>query len=193
MKDEPNGAWDWAKENSPTDSARLITQIGKIEPELAWEKAKEFSSENPQFTSVSFGNAVLGTSFGGDYALALEKLEAAKIPVERERRLGKDSYIKLALAQWVRFAPEEAVEWLKTLSPEEDPQRAEIALKGVLINWSATDPLPALEYAKKLPEGDLADVCISTGINGLLNHDMAAAKSWIDDLRPFQANRLGAN
>ena len=180
VAEEPNEAWNWAKENSPTDSARLITQIGKREPELAWEKAEEFSTDNPHFTSVSFGNAVLGTSYGGNYDIALEMLEAADIPVERERRQGKNAYIDLALAQWVRFAPEEAVKWVESLSEEEDPERALIAQHGLLATWSSTDPLPALEYAEALPAGLARNGAFSTALNRLMQLDLEASKQWID-------------
>ena len=180
VKADPEAAWLWAQEHSPNDSVGLLGEMAKVDSALAWATAEQFVEEHPEKMRRAYASAIDGMIYTGEYLTALELLEGATVPVTKETREGKYTFMEGLIAEWVRYSPEDAAAWVAAL-PEEKSVRKSTAYNALLATWATTAPADVLDFALTLPEGEAKTATLTGALSYLAGEDPAAAAEWLNE------------
>ena len=183
-KEEPELAWQWARENSGNDDAvALLHVIGQGEPKMAWGFANDFAAEVPEVRFQAYEKVFGGIAYGGDYRLAMELLEQSDIPPDKDAKDGKYSFVENIMEQWVAFSPGEVAEYLKSLPDDYNSPRVSLTHSLLIPVWAREEPYAALDYGLALPYESVKarKAAFEMGIEELARRDMTLASEWLND------------
>ncbi|HYP16394.1 MAG TPA: hypothetical protein VEQ65_04210 [Opitutus sp.] len=174
-KNHPDAAWSWVSAEMPTATHHFDTMLevfGRHSTETAARYAAQFAAEHPAAALEVHLAALLGVTHRGDFAGARTLVEGNR-NLDPEVRANLHNFIA---GQWARFAPEEALTWVKTLPA--GPER-EQALVGLGESWSDVDPAKATAFAVDLPSGPTRSLAMRQAIGKWVMTDPEAARAWV--------------
>ena len=177
---DPELAWEWAEQQTPSHLVNLVGTIAKIDAALGWEKAQIAATKNPDDLFRSYANAIEGTVHDGDYSLALELLQNAEIPQTATTPDGKFSLLDDLFGDWALYSPEDAAAWIAANPEADDSALKSLANQALIKSWTYTDPLATMDYALTLSQDTPKRYAIGASFRHLAATDLEQASDWLE-------------
>ena len=177
---DPLAAWTWAEDDSHFHLNRLLKVMGKVAPELAWEKAQIFANkeELANIENIGYLSAIRGMLHQGQHAEAIDLFQNSEITSIHEKRGEENRFLETIINDWALYEPEEALAWANSLDEDSVTEKA-TALKIVIDTWAYTDPEQVLALANETSDPALAENALSSGIFQLSQQQPEKAIAWL--------------
>ena len=177
---DPLAAWTWAEDDSHFHLNRLLKVMGKVAPELAWEKAQTFANkeELANIENIGYLSAIRGMLYQGQHAEAIDLFQNSEITSIHEKRGEENRFLETIINDWALYEPEEALAWANSLDEDSVTEKA-TALKIVIDTWAYTDPEQVLALANETSDPALAENALSSGIFQLSQQQPEKAIAWL--------------
>lgn len=182
---EPSSAWDWASEHSYWECCNTIKHIGRVNAELAWQCAKEFTASQPEnyfMSYMSHRNVINGRVHEGNYQEALQFALSADFPTKNEDG-AMSKTISHIFHTWAYHQPDEAKFQMEKFVAK-NPEYRSFAEEAYYAAISLTAPEEALKLGQELPEDSpqRANV-LSMAITRLAESEPMQAIEWLHENR----------
>jgi hypothetical protein len=172
---DPAASLSWASENlfetNRRNAVEAIIDAGLPLREQTMEAVRALCGKSDSDAANDYGRMLIA-------ALAREAdfTNALRFAAE-ERGTGRDYRIGAALYSWSQYRPEEAAAALEAFT---DPATRNEGMHGLILGWSANEPVSLLEYARRLPPGSVRTEAFNQALQNWVAHDPVAASAWLD-------------
>jgi hypothetical protein len=179
---DPQSAWAWASSKHPEEGrhiAAVLKEIGKSNPDTAWQFAGEYSQKYPQQAEYGYSCALHGILFAGEYEKAAQLINQVTLPAMPDGLDGKYVLGVTIVSDWAQYEPEKAAQWWLVNLPDDSVAKGR-ALINLTQNWAENDPEKAANFAVNLPSGAERDNALTEVLMEWLNQDSREAADWMN-------------
>jgi hypothetical protein len=171
---DPEGALDRACSDASKASevGATMLEIARDDPNTARVLVEQLFSRDPEAASAAYPAAIQGMAASGAFESARSLIDGSPGVAGATREL----MIELLADQWGRNRPEEAADWVRSISDETIQDKALVALGTA---WSGSNPEAASNFAVGLPPGTTRQAVLGQAIARWASTDALGAAEWL--------------
>ena len=177
---EPQAAWQWVKSSLPGDHTQfdaVLSTIGKTNPDLAWQDAREGTAQMAQKRDQSlYVSALRGILYQGGYEKAAALINALPLSPDGQ----KYDLTSILGGEWARFEPQQAAQWITRQPGDANSFDRQQMLVSLGLSWAQSDPQAAAAFAAQLPPGVARQNMLAVALNGWATNHPDEAAQWLN-------------
>lgn len=172
---DPAASLAWAGENLFETNRRAaveaIIDAGLVLREETMQAIRALCARSDSASADDYGRMLIA-------ALAKDADFANALRFASEGGPHRDYWVGAALYSWSQYRPHEAAAALQAIT---EPATRNEALHGLILGWSANDPVSLLDYARALPAGPVRTEAFNQALQNWVAHDPVGASAWLDN------------